>query len=290
MTSLLRLHESYLGLCIIIGWSVFGAHAQSFDLIYKIPEELPVNSVVGNIGTDSNIFQLLSAEDYASLRYRILLYPDTHNNYFSIVNTTGVLKTASPIDRELICFYEIVCKLNLHVAAQTESGQQFYTFKVSVFLEDINDNSPTFSMSTMTVKIDEDAAVSSPIPIISATDRDILNNTLQKYTLLTQSDTFGLKVTRNLDDSLTPQLYVKKLMDREVQPYYFLKVMALDGGNPARSGELTINVTLNDVNDNAPKFSKQIYDESVAEVSPIGHRVMTLTATDKDIGNNGRIT
>ncbi|CAG5119946.1 unnamed protein product, partial [Candidula unifasciata] len=257
---------------------ILQARGQSFDLSYSIDEEVPINTVVGSVGRDSNIHQLLSHEDFATLKYRVLLYPETHNNFFTIDNTTGVLKTASLIDRETLCFYEIVCKLSIHVAAQTDSGQQFYTFKITVFVKDINDHSPTFSISTMNVKIDEDAALSTSIPIMSATDRDILNNTIQRYTLSTNSDIFGLK------------LYVKSAMDRERQPHYFLKVLALDGGTPRRSGELTVNVTLNDVNDNAPRFSKQIYDESVAETAPIGHKVTSLSAVDEDMGNNGRVT
>jgi hypothetical protein len=62
-------------------------------------------------------------------------------------------------------------------------------------------------MSTMTGKIDEDAALMSAIPIMSAADHDVMNNSLQIYTLIAHSDTFGW--VQNLADSLTPQLYVK---------------------------------------------------------------------------------
>ncbi|XP_012946811.1 protocadherin-9 [Aplysia californica] len=262
---------------------------QLFDLEYTIDEEQPVPSTIGRIGKDSNISQLLSSDDYGSLRYRLLIYPDADNNLFTIGNTTGLLKTSARIDRETLCHYEITCKLTLRVAAQTESGQQFYTFKVTIYVRDTNDNPPVFPLSSMTVKINEDAAVSTSIPISSASDIDIMNNTIQRYMLKTPSDTFGLKVTRNLDGSLVPQLYVKADMDREQRPYYYLKIVALDGGVPRRSGELAVNVTLSDVNDNAPRFSQQTYDVFVDEVAPLNSRVWTLTATDADVGQNGRV-
>ncbi|XP_059170363.1 protocadherin-11 X-linked-like [Physella acuta] len=262
---------------------------QSFDLVYAIEEEVPVHTIVGHVGQDSNISHLLSNEDFQMLRFRLLLYPNSDTSLFTILNTSGVLRTAARIDRETLCHYESTCKLTLHVAAQTESGQQFYTFKIFVYVKDINDNSPLFPMSTVTVTIDEDAAEFTSIQISPAVDIDILNNTIQSYTLRPPSETFELKVSRNLDDSLIPQLFVKSLLDRESRPFYFLKVVALDGGSPRRSGELTINVTLNDVNDNAPRFSQQVYDVSVDEVAPVGSRVMTLTATDDDVGQNGRI-
>lgn len=286
MPSLMSLKLAYVFIFMAV---IHIGQGQSYDLVYAIEEEVPVHTIVGHVGQDSNISHLLSNEDFQMLRFRLLLYPNSDTSLFTILNTSGVLRTAARIDRETLCHYESTCKLTLHVAAQTESGQQFYTFKIFVYVKDINDNSPLFPMSTVTVTIDEDAAEFTSIQISPAVDIDILNNTIQSYTLRPPSETFELKVSRNLDDSLVPQLFVKSLLDRESRPFYFLKVVALDGGSPRRSGELTINVTLNDVNDNAPRFSQQVYDVSVDEVAPVGSKVMTLTATDDDVGQNGRI-
>lgn len=284
-----KLHQSYCCRILATVYLMFYAVQSSTDLTYEIEEELPLFSEVGSVARDSGVSRVLSSSEFNTLRYWLLLYPESHTNLFSISNTTGTLRTTSRIDRETECHYETSCTLNLHVAAQTESGRQFFTFMVAIIVLDINDNSPIFQPSSTVVTIDEDAAVYSSIPIPPASDIDILNNTLQRYHLKTSSDVFELKVTRNLDGSLIPQLYVKSEMDRERQPFYFVTVVALDGGNPRRSGELKINVTVNDVNDNAPLFTQQTYDVEVNEVTPANSKVMALLATDPDTGQNGRV-
>ena len=44
-----------------------------------------------------------------------------------------------------------------------------------------------------------------------------------------------------------------------------------------------------DVNDNAPQFEKTSYIGSVTEGAGIGSTVITVSATDNDLGFNGRI-
>ena len=44
----------------------------------------------------------------------------------------------------------------------------------------------------------------------------------------------------------------------------------------------TLSVVVQDVNDNSPLFSETNYNISIAEHSPVGTRVLALTAVDKD--------
>ena len=50
------------------------------------------------------------------------------------------------------------------------------------------------------------------------------------------------------------------------------------------------DVTVEDVNDNVPKFDQPSYTVSVSEDSPIGSTVTTVSATDAGSGTNGEIT
>ncbi|GFN94895.1 protocadherin gamma-a10 [Plakobranchus ocellatus] len=261
----------------------------ALDMSYTIDEEIVNGTVIGDIGRDSNVSRLLSQDDFRSLRYDILSYPDDDAALFAIDRVTGKFRTRARIDRELLCRYVVRCKLSLHVSARTASGQQFYTFPITILVEDINDNSPTFSSDSVSVTLDEDVAVLSSIPIPDAVDEDIKENALQRYTLAVPSDKFGLKVTRNLDDSLVPQLYVKSALNREDQPFYQLTVVALDGGTPQLSGELQVNITLRDVNDNPPRFLQSRYEVNVTETTPVNSRILKLEAEDADLGINGRL-
>ena len=44
------------------------------------------------------------------------------------------------------------------------------------------------------------------------------------------------------------------------------------------------------INDNAPQFSKTVYNVAVTEGADVGTNVITVVATDKDIGMNSRIS
>ena len=272
-----------VSLCVVLWQGV-----QAFDLSYTIREELEVGTPIANLGRESNISRLLSQQDFNSLVYAILSYPDDDATLFEL-DSFGVVRTAARIDRDKLCRFAPQCQLSLHASARTPSGQQFFTFQVTVVVEDINDNPPTFSPDSYAVRIDEDVATLTDIQIVSAMDDDVHQNGLERYVLETPSEKFGLKVTRNLDNSLVPQLYVKSPLDRETQSFYQLTVLAQDGGRPQLSGKLQVNVTLGDVNDNAPRFLQSRYRVNVTETTPKDTRILKLEAEDLDIGINGRI-
>ena len=47
---------------------------------------------------------------------------------------------------------------------------------------------------------------------------------------------------------------------------------------------------MTDINDNAPQFSKTVYNVAETEGANVGTNVITVVATDKDIGMNSRIS
>ena len=51
---------------------------------------------------------------------------------------------------------------------------------------------------------------------------------------------------------------------------------------------MTIEVT--DVNDHAPKFTHSTYQRRISESTPAGASVLTVCATDADVGENARLT
>ncbi|NXC02244.1 PCDGE protein, partial [Orthonyx spaldingii] len=87
-----------------------------------------------------------------------------------------------------------------------------------------------------------------------------------------------------------PELVLERALDREKQSSFELVLMAVDGGDPARSGTVQIRVNVTDANDNPPVFSKRVYDARVAETLPVGSLVLRVVATDADAGTNGRVS
>ena len=80
-------------------------------------------------------------------------------------------------------------------------------------------------------------------------------------------------------------------VDRETKPDgYSLTVTARDHGYPvSRSSTALVNITVSDVNDNAPRFDKFTYAAEVREDSDINTVVAVVHAVDNDEGLAGEI-
>ena len=70
---------------------------------------------------------------------------------------------------------------------------------------------------------------------------------------------------------------------------YRFRLVAVDGGEPRRSGSVEIVVTITDVNDNSPSFSSASLEARVREDSIIGTVVCRVTASDADVGLNAKL-
>ncbi|KAG7282903.1 hypothetical protein CRUP_018403 [Coryphaenoides rupestris] len=79
-------------------------------------------------------------------------------------------------------------------------------------------------------------------------------------------------------------------LDREKIPEYNLTLVAEDLGSPPfrTTRQYTIRVT--DENDNAPFFSRRVYDISVLENNVPGSYVTTVVARDADAGKNAKVS
>ena len=52
----------------------------------------------------------------------------------------------------------------------------------------------------------------------------------------------------------------------------------------------TVTVEVEDINDQRPKFTKKLYKTTMSEYYPPGASITSISATDKDIGSNARLT
>ena len=79
-------------------------------------------------------------------------------------------------------------------------------------------------------------------------------------------------------------------LDREQRAEYVLTVVASDHGSPPRSATQLLTVSVADVNDEAPAFQQQEYSVLLRENSPPGTSLLTLQATDPDLGKREGIS
>ncbi|XP_026061756.1 cadherin-6-like [Carassius auratus] len=84
-------------------------------------------------------------------------------------------------------------------------------------------------------------------------------------------------------DANSGDLHATRSLDREEKPFYTLRAQVVNKktGLPLEP-ETEFTVKLHDINDNEPKFDKEVYTASVPERSHIGTYVTQVTAHDAD--------
>ncbi|ESO90659.1 hypothetical protein LOTGIDRAFT_123092, partial [Lottia gigantea] len=278
-------------LAFILLMSLYGVNCQLDELFYDLQEERGPVVVIADLSTDSNVSSVLDSTEMPFLKFQLYSGPSRTN--FRLNNLTGYLSAVERIDREAICRFQITCVIRLNVGIQSlKPGSSFFhTITVYINIEDINDNSPLFPEVTSNLAIMESAAIGSTYIIDGATDLDTgEGNSVQSYSLVPESPVFGIKTQRKLDGSIEVRLVIVAELDREGVSHYDVTVMAYDGGNPRKSGEMTLSINVTDVNDNWPQFTNTVYNASVNETTATNVAFTTVSATDADDGPNGQIS
>uniref|UniRef100_A0A3B3UXW4 Si:ch73-379j16.2 n=1 Tax=Poecilia latipinna TaxID=48699 RepID=A0A3B3UXW4_9TELE len=239
---------------------------------YSISEEMKEGSVVANLAADLGL-------DITTLTKRKMRVDIIANKkYLDVNKETGDLYVLEKIDREHICTTKTSssCYLRLEV-----------TLDNPVQIIDINDHSPSFPETEQRLEVAENTPPGTRFQIHAARDPDFGIQSVRLYRL-SQNDYFDIQVKESEEDKI-PFLVLKKPLDREGKSEHHLVLTALDGGTPSRSGNLNLTITVLDVNDNRPVFSKDIYTVSLNENAPLGTLVIKVNATDSDEGLNGEI-
>uniref|UniRef100_A0A3Q2UFT4 Cadherin domain-containing protein n=1 Tax=Fundulus heteroclitus TaxID=8078 RepID=A0A3Q2UFT4_FUNHE len=235
---------------------------------YSIPEEMPRGSLVGNIAQDLG----LDVKRFIS------------GKYIELDADRGVLRVKERIDREALCGQTTPCALHLQITL--EDPIEFYS--VNVEINDINDNVPTFKKEEMKFRISESAVIGAKFVLERAMDLDVGANGLQSYSLK-PTDNFILKLHNQQDGSKKVEMVLQKHLDREAQDHIALTLTASDGGEPQLSGTMRVEISVLDVNDNAPVFTQETYKVTVMETATRGTILSTVSAEDADEGSNGKV-
>ncbi|XP_055980526.1 protocadherin gamma-A2 isoform X11 [Sorex fumeus] len=246
---------------------------------YSVAEESDKGSFVGSIAKDLG----LEPRELAERGVRIVSRGRTQ--LFALNPRSGSLVTAGRIDREELCAQSAPCLVNFNILLEDKLN----LYSVEVEITDINDNAPRFGVEELELKISETNTPGFRIPLKSAHDADVGENTLQKYQL-NSNDHFSLDMRQGGDGNKYPELVLARAVDREEEAVHHLVLTALDGGDPVRSGTSRIRVVIQDANDNAPVFTQPEYRVSVPENTPVGTRILSVTAMDADEGYNAQVS
>ncbi|KAM6923454.1 uncharacterized protein FYW49_005896 [Xenentodon cancila] len=250
------------------------------DLSYSVQEELKHGSVVGNIAKDLG----MELGKLSSRKPRVDM--EGSNKQFCGINLrSGDLFIDGRIDREEQCGEKPTCVLKFDLLLQNP----LEVHRLSVQVQDINDNAPVFPKDIIKLEISESAYRGVRYRINAAHDADIGQNSVQSY-ILQENAHFVFNIQTTNAGSKYGELVLDKELDREEQQEMRLLLTAVDGGSPQRSGTVVIHVIVLDANDNAPLFTEAVYTASLPENSPLNTPVIRVSASDADEGVNGEIT
>ncbi|XP_078248622.1 protocadherin alpha-C1 isoform X14 [Pogona vitticeps] len=157
--------------------------------------------------------------------------------------------------------------------------------KLLVEVTDVNNNAPEITVTSLSSPIPEDSLLGTVIALLSITDEDPGENGKVICQIPTNIP-FQLKSSFDSYYSLV----TSGLLDRERVSEYNITVTASDLGSPPIATQKTLWVQIADVNDNPPKFLNQMREVSVTENNRPGVSLFHVSASDPDLGENGRVS
>lgn len=228
----------------------------------------------------STVVVISATDDDVGENARITYFLEDNIPQFRIDPATGAITLQAELD------YEDQMTYTLAITAKDNGiPQKSDTTYVEVNVNDVNDNAPQFLSPRYQGTVSEDAPPFTSVLQISATDRDAHANGRVQYTFQNGEDGDG-------DFTIEPTSGIVRTvrrLDRESVPFYELTAYAVDRGVPSQRTPVHIQVTVLDVNDNAPVFPADDFEVLVKENSAVGSVVAQITATDPDEGANAQI-
>ncbi|XP_054464579.1 LOW QUALITY PROTEIN: cadherin EGF LAG seven-pass G-type receptor 3 [Anoplopoma fimbria] len=228
----------------------------------------------------STVVVISATDDDVGENARITYFLEDNIPQFRIDTSTGAITLQAELD------YEDQMTYTLAITAKDNGiPQKADTTYVEVNVNDVNDNAPQFISPRYQGTVSEDAPPFTSVLQISATDRDAHANGRVQYTFQNGEDGDG-------DFTIEPTSGIVRTvrrLDRESVPFYELTAYAVDRGVPPQRTPVHIQVTVLDVNDNAPVFPADDFEVLVKENSAVGSVVAQITATDPDEGANAQI-
>ncbi|KAK0145976.1 Cadherin EGF LAG seven-pass G-type receptor 1 [Merluccius polli] len=211
---------------------------------------------------------------------RITYVMEDNVSQFKIHPDTGAITTQVELDYEDQASYTLAI-----IARDNGVPQKSDTTYVEIIVLDANDNAPQFLHDRYQGTVLEDTPVYTSVLQVSAVDRDSGSNGRISYTFQGGDDGNG-------DFFIEPYsgiIRTAQKLDRENVAVYSLKALALDKGVPPLRVLVDVQLSVLDINDNAPVFDEDRMIIHVPENSPVGSTVARITATDPDEGSNAQI-
>ncbi|CAC5389717.1 PCDHD1 [Mytilus coruscus] len=209
------------------------------------------------------------------------VYCTMKSDYFELMllgNKEYNVVVKQKLDRETIPNHQVT------ISCQDNGKPPFnVSSEFNIEIDDENDSPPKFSSIQYTETIFEGNKKGDVIVQVFAIDSDQGKNA-EIYYFLDNEASLIFSV-----DSTTGVVRAAIELDREQTPTITTKIFAIDQGKSALTGTAEIKVKILDLNDNSPKFKKEVFQMEVFENKESGIEIGQLFAQDLDEGDNAEI-
>ncbi|KAL7855856.1 hypothetical protein AOLI_G00194600 [Acnodon oligacanthus] len=182
-----------------------------------------------------------------------------------------------PLDREQKDIYELTVVASDFGSPPLRSERTFL-----LQITDVNDNPPSFEQKAYEVSMSEDLPVGSSVLQVKAHDQDEDSGIF--YSILRSNQDYLVNI-----DPQTGLISTAAGLDRERDVSLAFLVVAVDGGFPPLTSTTTVNIHVEDVNDNKPVFTQQLYNATIQEHLANGTCFLQVSAEDADGGEFGML-
>ena len=251
------------------------------ELLYST--EIYENHSIGDLVLTVSTTDADSGEN-SLITYKIISENDQH---FHIDSYSGEIRVSHQLDYENIMNYELEVFATDNGPIETRLNS---TVNVTINILDVNDNTPVFLNASYTAFVLENATAGTEIITLFATDVDSGVNMEVQYSLyfaLNDSESvnnFGIDA-----DNGTVYLLNTATLDHETITSYKVIVTVIDNGVPSLASNVTLNIIVVDVNDNAPVFQSSLFVGNISENLPTNTSVLFVHANDIDGGQNSEV-
>uniref|UniRef100_A0A8C3YIK2 Cadherin domain-containing protein n=1 Tax=Catagonus wagneri TaxID=51154 RepID=A0A8C3YIK2_9CETA len=239
----------------------------------KVPENVPPGTRLLTVSASDP-----DEGTNGEVAYKFWKISEKQSPLFHLNEHTGEISAAQSLDYEECAFYE------MEIQAE-DVGALLGRTKVLISVEDVNDNRPEVTVTSLFSPVSEDTLPGTVIAFLNVHDRDSGKN--GQVVCHTRAN-LPFQLEKSINNYY--RLVTWKYLDREETSLYNITVMASDLGTPSLSTEIHIALHVADVNDNPPIFPQASYSTCIPENNLRGASIFYMTAHDPDSGNNAQVT
>nr|CAD7404261.1 unnamed protein product [Timema poppensis] len=217
--------------------------------------------------------------------------PYNYKEIFKINSTSGEITVAQPLDQQSAAVIILTIQAK-DLNAKENIKEQIAKVEISIYIQAYNDSNPIFTLpgwsisnTIVKIKIPEEQPVGTVLMTLTAKD-PITSKFIKKFEQIESStsvdeEKFVIIEVNSGNVILNKRLDFESLQQKSLR----FQVLAIseDGSH---NSELTVVMDVQDINDNSPEFSQNLYNVQILESSKFPEVLMTIQATDHDSINN----